>query len=83
MIEVEEIMPVVDVVAWHPFYGASPSYGYSPQYGDPSAYYYRYPLLAQDLMDTAEASGFDGEFRVDEVGWPTSETANTDQPWTY
>ncbi len=78
-----EIMPLVDVIAWHPFYGASPSYGYTPQYGDPSAYYFKYPSIVQEIKQTAEASGFRGEYYVDEMGWPTDAVAVPDQPWVY
>ncbi len=70
-----EIMPLVDVVAWHPFYGASPGVGYSPQYGDPSAYYDKYPSIVEEIMNTAETSGFHGEYYVDEMGWATDEIA--------
>lgn len=83
MLQSAAIMPAVDVVAWHPFYGASPSYGYSEQYGDPSAYYERYPSLVQELKDLAVASGFEGGYQVSEMGWPTADIAVVDQPWRY
>jgi hypothetical protein len=78
-----EIMPLVDVVAWHPFYGASPAFGYDPQYGDPSAYYYKYPSIVDEIMNTAETSGFHGEYYVDEMGWATDEIAAPNQPYVY
>jgi len=78
-----EIMPLVDVVAWHPFYGASPGVGYSPQYGDPSAYYYKYPSIVEEIMNTAKSSGFRGEYYVDEMGWATDEIAAPNQPYVY
>lgn len=83
MVQSTAIMPMVDVIAWHPFYGASPSYGYDAQYGDPSAYYFRYPSMVEGLKVTAEASGFEGEYQVSEMGWPTPDTAIPDQPWRY
>lgn len=69
----EEIMPLVDVIGWHPFYSQSPAFGYDPDYGDPSEYYYYYPSIAQAIKDTAEAYGFSGEYHVDEMGWATHE----------
>jgi dockerin type I repeat protein len=58
-----EIMPLVDVFCWHPFYGESPAYE------DTKDYYYQYPSLVQAIKDTAYASGFRGEYFVDEVNW--------------
>lgn len=83
MVRSDEIMPLADVIAWHPFYGASPSYGYDAQFGDPRKYYYDYPSIVEAIMDTAEDHGFEGEYYVDEMGWPTAETAVEDQPWVY
>jgi hypothetical protein len=57
------IMPLIDVVAWHPMYGTS------PDYGDERDYYYAYPGLLQDIKETAIAHGFQGKFRGDEIGW--------------
>ena len=72
-----DIMPIVDVVAWHPFYGAS------PQYDDVREYYTGYPSLVQMIRDVASTSGFTGEYRVDEMTWRTPINALADQPWTY
>jgi hypothetical protein len=58
-----DVMPLVDVVAWHPMYGTS------PDFEDERDYYYAYPGILQDLMATARAHGFDGEFRGDELSW--------------
>ena len=54
-----DIMPLVDVFTWHPFYADSPEYN--------SAYYYAYPSLVSQIKSTAVAHGFDGEYRADEV----------------
>jgi hypothetical protein len=54
-----DIMPSVDVVSWHPFYGDSPEHN--------SEYYYAYPSLVEQIKATAASHGFNGEFRVDEV----------------
>jgi hypothetical protein len=72
-----EIMPLVDVVAWHPMYGTSPAYDL---YKD---YYYQYPSFVQQIKDVASAHGFDGEYQADELGWATPEIAVPDQPWVY
>ncbi len=72
-----DIMPLVDVIAWHPMYGTSPAYDL---YRD---YYYQYTSFVQEIKDMAEANGFTGEYQADEIGWSTPETAVPDQPWVY
>ena len=72
-----DIMPLVDVVAWHPMYGTSPEYELYREY------YYQYPSFLQEIKDTASTRGFDGEYQADEIGWSTPETAVPDQPWVY
>jgi len=49
-----DLMPMVDVVAIHPFFWDSPEHE--------SEYYYDYPTLLQDVKETAQAHGFNGEF---------------------
>jgi hypothetical protein len=71
------IMPLIDVVSWHPMYGTSPAY---ELYRD---YYYQYPSFVQLIKDTATAHGFQGDYQADEIGWATPETAVPDQPWVY
>ncbi len=58
-----DIMPLVDVVSWHPMYGSSPEYD--------SQYYYGYPSLVQEIIDVASTHGFAGEFVADEIHWNT------------
>jgi hypothetical protein len=60
-----DIMPLVDVVSWHPMYGSSPEYDWHRQY------YYEYPSIAQEIKDVASAHGFRGEFVADEIHWCT------------
>jgi hypothetical protein len=60
-----DIMPLVDGISWHPFYGESPEYD--------SQYYYDYPNTVQEIKDLAAANGFNGEFSVQEMGWGTSD----------
>jgi hypothetical protein len=58
-----DAMPLVDVVAWHPFFFIG------PDYEDEWAYYYAYPAMLREIKQTAIAHGFEGEFRGDEIGW--------------
>jgi parallel beta-helix repeat protein len=58
-----DIMPLVDVVAWHPMFGASPEFD--------SDYYYEYPSIIQQIKDTASAHGFRGEYHAGEISWWT------------
>jgi len=72
-----DIMPLVDVISWHPMYGTSPEYDL---YKD---YYYEYPAMVQRIKETAAANGFVGEYRADELTWRTPYNAIPDQPWVY
>ncbi|HEY53436.1 MAG TPA: hypothetical protein G4N94_08270, partial [Caldilineae bacterium] len=54
-----DVMPLVDVIAWHPLYGTS------PEYEEDREYYYAYPDIAEDIKETAISHGFQGEFRGD------------------
>jgi hypothetical protein len=72
-----EIMPLVDVISFHPMYGPSPEYD---NYID---YYYNYPVFLQSIKDTAEAHGFVGEYHADELTWRTADNVDEGQPWTY
>ena len=58
-----ELMPMVDGVSWHPFYGES------PKYNTESAYYYNYPNFVEKIMGTAEANGFTGEYHASEISY--------------
>jgi hypothetical protein len=71
-----DIMPLVDVVAWHPG-GPSPEYEYW------QGYYEVYPSLVQEIKDMATAHGFQGEFSADEFVWWTEEDVPPWEPWTY
>jgi len=70
-----DIMPLVDVIAWHPMYGTS------PEYEDEREYYYAYPSIVEDIKETAIAHGFQGEFRGDEVGWCSPDEHNPVGCW--
>jgi parallel beta-helix repeat protein len=72
----EEIMPLVDVICWHPFFGASPAYD------DTREYYYQYPSIVQAIKDTASTHGFSKENYVAEMGWSSYEFSGPDQ-WVH
>lgn len=67
-----DIMPLVDVVSWHPFYGDSPEYN--------SGYYYAYPSIVQNIKDVASAHGFVGEYEADEMNWRPHSDPDSDHP---
>ena len=56
-----DVMPMVDVIAWHPMFGVSPE---NIQF---RTYYYNYPSIIKQIKDTAAAHGFQGDYRADEV----------------
>lgn len=71
-----DIMPLVDVVEWHPMYGSSPEYDWHREY------YYEYPSIIQEIKDVASAHGFRGEYVADEIHWCTPD--QPEPPWpTY
>ena len=70
-----DIMPLVDVVSWHPMYGTSPEYDFHRQY------YYEYPSIVQEIKDVASTHGFKGEYVADELIWFTPEIADPTQDW--
>jgi len=72
-----DILPLVDGIATHPMYGAS------PQYEDTRQYYVEYPALVQKIKDTASTNGFNGEYFVEEMVWRTKSNTYQDEPWEY
>ena len=70
-----DIMPLVDIVSWHPMYGTSPEYDFHRQY------YYEYPSIVQEIKDVASAHGFTGEYVADELVWFTPDQADPTQDW--
>jgi hypothetical protein len=54
-----DIMPLADVVTWHPLFSSSPEYN--------KQYYYDYPAILQQIKDTASAHGFKGEYMAEEL----------------
>jgi len=57
-----DLMPLVDAISWHPFYGNRAD--------DP--YYQGYPALVREIKARAEAHGFRGEYIAEEMGWRTT-----------
>lgn len=72
-----DIMPLVDVISFHPMYGTSPEFDL---YVD---YYYNYSEMIQRIKDTAAANGFVGEYQADELTWRTQDNSDPGQPWEY
>ncbi len=70
-----DVMSLVDVVSWHPFYGESPE--------SHPEYYANYPALVQNIMDVASAHGFTGEYEADEMNWRSSTDSSHTEPWSY
>ena len=60
-----DAMPLVDVIGWHPMYNFTPDV---PRFRN---YYYTYPDKIQEIKDTAEASGFEGEYHATELSFRT------------
>jgi hypothetical protein len=56
-----DLMPMADVVAWHPLFGDVPDSEQSP------GYYETYPSLLAEIMSTAKRNGFQGEFKASEI----------------
>ena len=56
-----EIMPLVDVIAWHPMYWTSPEHD--------APYYYEYPDIVRRIKEAASSHGFQGEYEADELSW--------------
>jgi len=70
-----DIMPLVDIVSWHPFYGNSPE--------TDAGYYFAYPSIVQKIKDTATSYGFTGEYAAEEMNWRPSSDRSNDQPSPY
>jgi hypothetical protein len=69
-----DMLPLVDVVSWHPMYGTSPVYE--------TAYYNNYAAFVQEIRDVAHAHGFQGEFWATELLWrsPDCTWCNSSDP---
>jgi hypothetical protein len=65
---VSGVVPLVDGISWHPFYGNIP--------GDP--YYQEYPETLQGIKELAASQGFTGEYFANELLWATVTEAGWD-----
>jgi hypothetical protein len=73
-----DVMPLFDVVSWHPMYDAAPDIEF---FGN---YYYEYPSIIQEIKQTASGHGFQGEYWGTELTWCSKEfplCKPADQPW--
>ena len=73
-----DVGPMFDVISWHGIYSAVPDHSF---YGD---YYYEYPVVIEEIKQTAYANGFDGEFWGTELSWCSEEYPTchpADQTW--
>ena len=56
-----DILPIVDVISWHPLFGDVPNDGQYPEY------YASYPSLLEEIISVARKNGFEGEFAATEI----------------
>jgi hypothetical protein len=61
-----DLMPLVDAISWHPFYGNRAD--------DP--YYQGYPDFVTEIKTEAEVHGFRGEYIAEEMCWRSNEDTN-------
>jgi hypothetical protein len=54
-----DVMPLVDAISWHPFYGQRAN----------ESYYQTYPDLVRQIKAEAEAHGFHGLYLASEMAW--------------
>jgi len=71
------VVSMVDLVSFHPFFGASPAIDL---YYD---YYYGYADLVRELRQVLQFNGFTGELMATEMVWRTSMNYKLDEPWVY
>jgi len=62
-----DVVPLFDVVSWHGIYDVTP---YSQVLGN---YYYEYPLIIEEIKQTATENGFQGEFWGTDIGYCSME----------
>lgn len=69
-----DIMPLVDVISWHPMYGESPE--------NHASYYKNYPSMIEKIKTIATANGFVGEYSADELSWRTTIGGGNDMAYS-
>ncbi|MGD2253566.1 MAG: hypothetical protein PVF70_11690 [Anaerolineales bacterium] len=70
----DEIMPIVDAVAWH-------MGSYPMPFGPSISFHYQVPETLIHIETTARNHGFMGEFIAEELGWPTEHNPSPSTPW--
>ena len=73
-----DVIQLFDVISTHPMYDAAPDIEF---YGN---YYYEYPSIIEDILQTASAYGFQGQYWGAELTWfvtGSPEQVAFDQPW--
>ena len=65
-----DVVTQFDVISWHPLYDVVPNH---PFYGN---FYYEYPLIVQEIQQTASDHGFTGEFWGTELSWSSAAYCN-------
>ena len=72
-----DVMPLVDIVTWHPMYGAA------PDCPNDWGYYYAYPAIVQEIKNVASANGFIGQYSGTELQYRNPENPNPYEPCTH
>jgi len=77
LLQTDDIMSAVDGIAWHGSSGNSLEY--QPDF------YNSYPTWVENIVDTAHAHGFQGQFFSTEIHYRTPDTPQPidGQPWFY
>jgi hypothetical protein len=77
ILQTDDIMAAVDGIAWHGSSGNSLEY--QPDF------YNNYPIWVSNIVETAHAHGFQGQFFSQELHWRTPETPQPieGRPWFY
>ena len=77
ILRTDDVMSAVDGIAWHGSSGLSLEY--QPDY------YNSYPTWVNEIVETARAHGFQGQFFAQELHWRTPETPQYihGRPWFY
>jgi parallel beta-helix repeat protein len=73
-----DVIQLFDVISTHPFFDAAPDN--TELYGN---YYYEYPSLAEDILQTASAQGFQGEYWGYSLTWMVNELHTSIQAIKY
>jgi len=77
-----DVMPLFDVISWHPIYDVTPNHEFFRNY------YYEYPSIIREIKETGSAHGFMGEYWGTDLSWTAVENCPfpgckqiADHPW--